>query len=244
MNRRTFLQSSAALAALAPPVLDAAEKTAPKATAAGKPRGLKKGFMFSMLSSETAKKLSLKEKFQLLKEGGFDGVEVMSAMNQQEVLAARDATGLEIPSLIIATHWSHPLTSPNPSARETTVEGLKQGLRDAKAYGCSSVLLVPGVVNKDIVEAVTWDWVPEGGILTANKYDHAGLESYSSRTDATEDVIFTADDLKNLKKDQIGGIGVESEGSQLADVLLKQMGLSGNTMIVPNWAKEWGSDTA
>ena len=152
MNRRTFIQSSAALAALAPTVLAAADKAAPasKPAATGKPRALKKGFMFSMLSGDTAKQLSLKEKFQLLKEAGFDGVEVMSAMNQQEVLAARDATGLEIPSLVIATHWTHPLSSPNPSVRETSLEGLRQGLRDAKAYGCSSVLLVPGVVNKDI----------------------------------------------------------------------------------------------
>jgi len=30
------------------------------------------------------------------------------------------------------------------------LEGLKQTLRDAKRYGASSVLLVPGVVNKDI----------------------------------------------------------------------------------------------
>ena len=94
MNRRTFLQSSAALAALAPTVLAAADKAAPaiKPAATGKPRALKKGFMFSMLSSDTAKKLSLKEKFQLLKEAGFDGVEVMSAMNQQEVLRSEEHT--------------------------------------------------------------------------------------------------------------------------------------------------------
>ena len=104
-------------AAAAAPASTPSDAPAAKPAAAGKPRALKKGFMFSTLSSDTAKKLSLKEKFQLLKDAGFDGVEVMSAMNQQEVLAARDATGLEIPSLIIATHWSHPLTSPNPSAR-------------------------------------------------------------------------------------------------------------------------------
>jgi hexulose-6-phosphate isomerase len=78
-------------------------------------------------------------------------------MNQEEVLAARDACGLEIPSVVVSTHWTHPLSSPNPTMRETGLGGLKQGLQDAKAYGASSVLLVPGVVNKDIsyVDAYT-----------------------------------------------------------------------------------------
>jgi hexulose-6-phosphate isomerase len=51
--------------------------------------------------------------------------------------------------VVIATHWTHPLTSPNPTTRETGLEGLRQGLRDAKAYGANSVLLVPGIVDKN-----------------------------------------------------------------------------------------------
>lgn len=109
--------------------------------------------MFAMLNSPTANKLSLRNRFQLLRDAGFAGVEVPGAMNQTEVLAARDAAGLAIPSVIVATHWTHPLSSPNPTMRATGLEGLRQGLRDAKAYGASSVLLVPGVVNKDIAYA-------------------------------------------------------------------------------------------
>ena len=109
--------------------------------------------MFSTLNSPTSKQLSVRDRFKLVHDAGFAGVEVASAMNQTEVLAARDAAGLAIPSVIIATHWTHPLTSPNPTMRETGVEGLKQGLRDAKAYGATSVLLVPGIVNKDIAYA-------------------------------------------------------------------------------------------
>src|SRR5690349_2992992 len=138
MNRRSFLKSSAALAALAPLAASAAETaSAPAATTAAptKPkRLLKKAFMNTTLGSATARKLSVLERFQLVREAGFAGIEVNSAMNQQEVLAARDKTGLEIPSVIIATHWTHPITSPNPTMRETGLEGLKQGLRDAKAY--------------------------------------------------------------------------------------------------------------
>jgi len=154
MNRRTFLRSSAVLSAFAPAALRAAETKA--ATGTKPKRAHKKGFMFGTLGGAAAKKFSVLERFKLLKAAGFHGVEVASALNQQEMLAARDATGLEIPSVVISTHWTHPLSSPNPSTRATCLEGLKQGLRDAKAYGASSVLLVPAVVNKDISYSDAW----------------------------------------------------------------------------------------
>jgi L-ribulose-5-phosphate 3-epimerase len=147
MNRRSFVRTSALLAAAWVPL----RRGACAAASEAKPRRRnKKGFMWQTLNSETARKLSVAERFRLLREAGFHGVEVPSAMNQAEVLAAREAAQLEIPSVVIATHWNFPLSSPNPTARATGLEGLKQGLHDAKAYGASSVLLVPGVVNKDI----------------------------------------------------------------------------------------------
>jgi hexulose-6-phosphate isomerase len=154
MNRRTFLRSSAVLSAFAPAALRTAE---PKASAGAKTkRAHKKGFMFGTFGGAAANKYSVLERFKLLKTAGFHGVEVSSALNQPEILAARDATGLEIASVVIANHWSHPLSSPNPSTRETCLESLKHGLRDAKAYGATSVLLVPGVVNKEISYADAW----------------------------------------------------------------------------------------
>jgi len=147
MDRRAFLKSSAALAALTPLTLRAAEKTA---TASAAKRANKKGFMWGTLTSKTSQQLSVREKFALLREAGFHGVEVNSAMDQKEVLAARDATGLEIPSVVISTHWAKPLSDPNPTARQVGLDGLLQGLRDAKAYGATSVLLVPAVVKKDV----------------------------------------------------------------------------------------------
>ena len=150
MNRRTFLKSSAALAALSPLALGAAEPTAASAKKNPPPRSNKKALMWGTLRSKTADLLSVREKFQLLRDAGFAGVEVNSAMNQAEVLAARDATGLAIPSVCISTHWAKPLSDPNPTARQVGLDGLLQGLRDAKAYGASSVLLVPAVVKKDV----------------------------------------------------------------------------------------------
>lgn len=146
MDRRSFLTSSAAFAALAPIALRAAETAAP----VPKKRANKKALMWGTLNSKTAQALSIREKFALLRDAGFHGVEVNSAMDQKEVLAARDATGLAIPSVCISTHWAKPLSDPNPTARQAGLDGLLQGLRDAKAYGASSVLLVPAVVNKNV----------------------------------------------------------------------------------------------
>lgn len=141
MLRRTFLHSSAALAALSS---SGALRAAPAK------RALKKGFMFQTLNSPTSKKLSLRERFQLLRDAGFAGVELPSALNQAEVLAARDAAGLEIPSVVVSTHWVKPLSHPSANERAVGLEGLLQALRDAKAYGAKSVLLVPAIVNKDV----------------------------------------------------------------------------------------------
>ena len=145
MDRRSFLKSSAAFAALAPVAFRAAD-----AAATPKKRANKKALMWGTFKSKTSDALSLREKFQMVRDAGFDGVEVNSAMSQAEVLAARDATGLAIPSVCISTHWAKPLSDPNPTARQVGLEGLMQGLRDAKAYGASSVLLVPAVVKKDV----------------------------------------------------------------------------------------------
>jgi L-ribulose-5-phosphate 3-epimerase len=145
MNRRTFLQSAAAFSALAS-IHGPARAASATST---RRRPLKKGFMFSTLRVDRERPSSVLQRFHQLREARFDGVEVMSPMDQREVLAAQDATGLEIPSVVIATHWSHPLSHPNPATRQVTVDALRQGLRDARAYGAKSVLLVPAVVNQE-----------------------------------------------------------------------------------------------
>ena len=151
MNRRTFLRSATALAAVAPLASRvSAQPAAPASAPAKAPRKNPKGFMLGTLNGATANKLSLRDKFRLLRAAGFAGVEPSSAMDQAEVLAARDASGLQIPSVVIATHWAKPLSDPNPATRQTGLDGLLQGLRDAKAYGASSVLLVPAVVTKQV----------------------------------------------------------------------------------------------
>ncbi|HNZ74574.1 MAG: sugar phosphate isomerase/epimerase [Verrucomicrobia bacterium] len=146
MQRREFLKTGAgalALAALAPHVL--AEAGNPSAAATVK-RPLKRGIMWATVGV----KGTVLEKMKAIKEAGFDGVEMMSHMDADEVLRARDATGLLIPSVCGRDHWGKPLTHPDPKVRAEGVEALKQTLRDAKRYGASSVLLVPGVVSKEV----------------------------------------------------------------------------------------------
>jgi hexulose-6-phosphate isomerase len=147
MNRRDFLQNGAgalALAALAPGVLAAEADTA--ATAAASKRSIRKAIMWATVGV----KGSVLEKMKTIKEAGFEGTEMMSHMDQDEVLRARDETGLVIPSVCGRDHWGKPLSHPDPKVRAEGLEALKQTLRDGKRYGASSVLLVPAVVNKQV----------------------------------------------------------------------------------------------
>ena len=109
-------------------------------------RSIRKAIMWDTVKV----KGSTAEVMKAIKAAGFEGVEMMSHMNQDEVLRARDETGLIIPSVCGRDHWSKPLSHPDPTVRAEGVEALKQTLRDAKRYGATSVLLVPAVVNKEV----------------------------------------------------------------------------------------------
>jgi L-ribulose-5-phosphate 3-epimerase len=140
MNRRTFLHTTA-LAASATAV-----RSAFAADSEPKKRALKKAIMHTQIGV----KGSVMEKFNAVKQAGFDGVEAMGGMSNDEVLEAAKAHGLEIPSVCCHTHWAVPLSDPNPETRKAGVQGLEISLRDAKKYGAKSVLLVPAVVNKQV----------------------------------------------------------------------------------------------
>src|SRR5690349_16670588 len=134
MNRRDFLINSAS-AAVAAAVVPAAP-AAPK-------RNLRKAIMYSTIGF----KGSVLEKFQAMKAAGFDGVEPMGAMNRDEVIAAFKETGLKAASVCDHIHWQKTLSSPSENIRKDGLDGLITALQDAHAYGATSVLLVPGVVQ-------------------------------------------------------------------------------------------------
>ena len=90
--------------------------------------------------------------FQLLKEAGFEGVELISPnqLDQAEVLAARDKTGLVIHGVSGGRHWQEPLSDPDPKVVERGMAAIRQEFLDCKAYGGTTVLVVPAVVNKKV----------------------------------------------------------------------------------------------
>jgi L-ribulose-5-phosphate 3-epimerase len=104
---------------------------------------------------------SIMDKFKMIKDAGFEGVEPMGNMNRAEVLKARDTTGLQISSVCDAVHWTKPLSDRDPIARAVGLEGLKTALQDCKAYAGSSVVVVPGVVNQQVDYAEAWTWSQE-----------------------------------------------------------------------------------
>src|SRR6476661_4977786 len=101
MNRREFLKAST-VAALTSTLAPAASTFAAE-TGSTKPK-IRKAIMWATVGM----KGMMPEKMKAIKEAGFEGVEMMSHLNQDEVLRARDEAGLEIPSLCGRDHWGKP----------------------------------------------------------------------------------------------------------------------------------------
>ncbi len=146
LNRRDFLMTSGALAATVLGPAGLAANPLLKGGLNARKKVLRKAIMYATIGY----KGSVLEKFQAVKAAGFEGVEPMSHMNQDEVVKAFEATGLKPASVCCATHWNKTLSDPDERVRKEGLEGLVQALKDAKHYGASSVLLVPGVVNAKV----------------------------------------------------------------------------------------------
>lgn len=158
-SRRMFLASSVALATGAyfsriasakpmPQETPAATAPSPAPPAPPVSRAIKRCLKFPMVGGGG----TILEKFKLLKELGYDGVEMdsPSELDVDEVCAARDATGLLIPGVIDSKHWQLTLGDPDPAVRAQGRTALETALKDAKRFGASTVLLVPAVVNEHI----------------------------------------------------------------------------------------------
>jgi hexulose-6-phosphate isomerase len=139
-NRREFLQIGGGT------LVAAAADWSARGEPPAKMRPLQKAIMYATIGM----KGTVLEKFRAVKTAGFVGVEPMSHMKQDEVLKALDDTGLKAASVCCSTHWSTPLSHPDEARRRDALEGLLIALKDAKRYGASSVLLVPGVVNDTV----------------------------------------------------------------------------------------------
>ncbi len=152
LRRRPFLQAAAAtFAASAVPNLFAAEEPGEKPAA----MKYKKAVKWYMVKIDG----SVQEKFQLLKDLKFDGIELDAPNGPpvEEVLKAKEATGLEVPGIVDSIHWNKPLSDPSEEVRAEGVKGLMAAIEYAKAVGATSVLLVPGVVKGDVTFEQAWE---------------------------------------------------------------------------------------
>ncbi|MDD4801087.1 MAG: sugar phosphate isomerase/epimerase [Proteiniphilum sp.] len=153
MNKRDFIKSAAALSGAAAilPLASAIEPLAkPVAGEKNAPGNitLKKSLGVGMIREE----LSLTDKFKLVKDLGFDGVELdtPSEFRIAELLEAKAASGIELPSVVNKDHWKLPLSDPDPAVRKKCIGSIARSLQEAKELGGDTVLVVPGIVNEKV----------------------------------------------------------------------------------------------
>lgn len=146
MRRKEFIKTSAGLVGLSlVNPLSVTSKTMGSSLA-------KPNINISLKYGMVKGNMSVLDKFQMLKDIGFDGVEMDSPnnLNNDEVIEASKKTGLKIPGVINSVHWESPMSHPDEKVRAKCVEAMKTSLNDCKAYGGTTVLLVPGVVNDEV----------------------------------------------------------------------------------------------
>ncbi|MDZ4821449.1 MAG: sugar phosphate isomerase/epimerase family protein [Planctomycetota bacterium] len=143
IHRRSFLLSSAA-------VIGAGLAAKPMFAAEDKPQSkniypLKKALKYGMIKEGN----SFEEKFNLIKGLGYKGVELNSPnkFDRDEVVRAIDKTGIEVHGVIVGPHWGTRHSDPNPEVRAKALQNLKTAIEDCKAYGGTTILLVPGKVT-------------------------------------------------------------------------------------------------
>src|SRR5258706_6654055 len=145
IDRRAFLGSAAALSALA--------ALRPRAAAAsGRP---KKAVLLYMLPKE----MSYRDRFQLARDVGFEGIEIGTESDPrvaEEIRNASAGTGLRVHSVMNSDHWKFPLSSADPAVVGKSVAGMETSLRNAKLWGAEVVLLVPAVVNPETSYRDAW----------------------------------------------------------------------------------------
>ncbi|HQH71572.1 MAG TPA: TIM barrel protein [bacterium] len=119
-------------------------------------RKIKKTLKLGMIADqdENKNKLTLKQRLQIAKDAGFDAVEPDTMIDPKEVDAIRkaaDEVGIHLDAIICSTHWSSPLSSPDPKVVEKCMEGMKVSMKNSKDMGGDMVLLVPGVVSPEVM---------------------------------------------------------------------------------------------
>ena len=102
---------------------------------------------------------TVKERIKVLKELGYDGVELDSpgGQNKEEARKASEKVGLPTHGVVDSIHWGVTLSDPSAEVREKGLQGLLTAIRESDSVGGTSVLLVPAVVNAKVSEQQAWD---------------------------------------------------------------------------------------
>ena len=150
MNRRHFITTSAAAATASTLLADHHEK------------GEKKKdhkILLSLKCGMCRDGKTLEEKFKLLQDLGYDGVELDSpgGQNKAEAKAASDKLNFPIHGVVDSIHWHTKLSDPSAEVREKGLQGLLTAIRESHQVGGNSVLLVPGTVGGKVTHQQAWD---------------------------------------------------------------------------------------
>ena len=88
---------------------------------------------------------TLTEKFAAAKAAGFGAIEMNApGMNIAETRKASEDSGLPVDGTVCSNHWKVRHTSDDPATRAEALKTLKQAIRDTRAVGGHTVLLVVG----------------------------------------------------------------------------------------------------
>lgn len=157
-SRRSIV-ACAALAALCVSLSISSAEARPEdkpAAPAPKVARLRPALKYSMIAEGE----TVEQKFALAKSLGFEGVEVDSPSNLDKaaVVAAARKTGLVVHGVIDSVHWAKRFSDPNPAVREEAGRCLRVAIDDAKLFGATTVLVVPGAVRDEKNENFDQAW--------------------------------------------------------------------------------------
>lgn len=154
-SRRLFLANCSAAAACGLSMASPASLLAADNTTASGEKRIKKAVKVGMVGVPG----SLADKMTVLKELGFDGIELNSpgGPDAEEVKKAIEVSGLPVHGVVDSIHWNIRLSDPDEEVRQKGLEGLITAIHASKSYGGTSVLLVPGVVNNDVTYEQCWE---------------------------------------------------------------------------------------
>lgn len=145
-SRRGFLHSAALVAAAGSMVTGSGfAAAAPMAAGALDGDGLKGRLWKTLKIGMVQIPGTLTEKFQAVKDAGFDGIEMDApGMNVDDTKKAIAESGLPVDGTVNSTHWGVRHTDPDPAVRARALESLQSAIRNTHAVGGHSVLLVVG----------------------------------------------------------------------------------------------------